>query len=134
MSARPKQATRGAGSGRFPRPGVTPRRSPATKGRTVPRPPMHLGRRPPQKATEKALGRLKAVVPGSGAGTKTSRRGASGATGTAGLAALAGATAFAFKNREKLTGLLNNRKKAPDTTSDMHPPTAPPADDLPPAA
>jgi hypothetical protein len=135
MSARTRQTPRGPAAGRFARPGTASRRNRATTHRAVPRPPMRLGRRPSQKTTDKALGRLKAVLPGSGAGTKKSGGGASGAKGKAGLAALAGATALAVVNRDKVTGLFSHdHSTATDTTPAGHPPTESPGDDPPSAA
>jgi hypothetical protein len=131
MSTRTRQAARGTAGGRFARSGATPRRRPATAGRVVPRPPIHLGRRPPQKSTPaKLLASVTALLPGS----RTTSSSGSSAKGKAGFAALAGAAAVAFKNRDKLSGLIRRNQSGETGTPPVtHPSTVAPGEE-PPAA
>jgi hypothetical protein len=124
MYTRTRTAPGGAASGRFPRQLARTRRT-APARRTVPTPPVHFGRRPPQKSTTgRALESLMGLLPGSKA---KPRRGGSGGRGKgkAGFALLAGAAGLAFKNRDKLTSLLG-RKHAQEDVVELSATTAAP--------
>jgi hypothetical protein len=76
-----------------------------------------IARRQPAKSTaNRLLGRLAGMVPGAGARKHGARspRGAK-ATAPAGLALLAGAAGMAFKNRDKVMGLLPGRSREEDS-------------------
>ena len=96
---------------------------------------MHLRRRPSQTTTEKALGRLKAMLPATPGGKKTGRGGAGGAKRTAGLTAFAGAAALGVMNRDRVSALFSrDHSTATDTTPADDPPGESHGDDLQPAA
>jgi hypothetical protein len=92
---------------RSPRPAPRPRAG--TRGVASRR--VTIARRPPPKSTtNRMLERLAGMLPGVGAGKRRGRgRRGAGATAPAGLALLAGAGGMAFKNRDKLIGLLRGR-------------------------
>ena len=134
--AQTTRSTPRTGAGRFSRPGAaqtranrtTPRRTPATRtaprGRT-PQMPARFSRSKPkqQKGIAGALGGLLPTGAASKA-TPSSKKGKAG-----GFAALAAAAGVAFRNREKLGGLLN--RKGGDQQSPSQPaygttPTPPP--------
>jgi hypothetical protein len=97
-----------AGRRARPTPPRPPRRSrPAPTRRGVAGGWMQRRKPQPQSRVNKAVSALTGALPGRGSGSAAkpaSRRGKAG-----GLAVLAGAAGLAFKNREKLTGLLKRR-------------------------
>jgi hypothetical protein len=106
----------GAGTGRFARPGAaqtrarrtTPRRTPATRtaprGRTPHMPARFSRNKPKQKSG--IAGALTGLLP-TGAASKATPSSKKGKAG--GVAALAAAAGVAFKNRDKLTGMLGRK-------------------------
>jgi hypothetical protein len=125
MTTRTRQASPRATAGRFARQPPATRRTARPRTRAMPRPPVPLRRRPPQKAgMSQAVARLTSLLPGSGGKPSSRSTGRSG-KGKAGLAALAGAAALAFKNRDRLTNLLR-RNSSGDAAgaADPYTPTA----------
>ena len=106
----------GTGTGRFARPGAaqtrarrtTPRRTPATRtaprGRT-PQMPARFSRSKPKQKTGIA-GALTGLLP-TGAASKATPNSKKGKAG--GFAAIAGLAGVAFKNRDKLSGMLGRK-------------------------
>jgi len=119
----------GTGTGRFARPGAaqtrarrtTPRRTPTTRtaprGRT-PQMPARFSRNKPKQKTGIA-GTLTGLLP-TGAASKATPNTKKGKAG--GFAALAAAAGVAFKNRDKLGGMLN--RKGGDQRSPSQPTSA----------
>jgi hypothetical protein len=107
-------ATKRPASGRFSRPGGPSTQRPAGRrpSSAAPRRPSIVPRRRPQKS---GIAKLVEGVSGAlpGAGAKKSGAGGGGKRRTAGLAVLAGAAGLAFKNRDKMQGML--RGKGSDT-------------------
>ena len=100
---------------RSSRPRPTPMRRPAKTTRSAPggfRPTTTVRRRSQPKPSG-IQGLIGKAIPGLAAG-KTAKKGASSARKPAGMAMLAGAAGLAFKNRDKLGGLLGRKK------SDQH--------------
>jgi hypothetical protein len=116
----------GTGTGRFARPGAaqtrarrtTPRRTPATRtaprGRTPQMPARFSRNKPKQKSG--IAGALTGLLP-TGAASKATPSSKKGKAG--GFAALAGLAGVAFKNRDKLGGMLG--RKGGDEQSSSQP-------------
>ena len=135
--AQTTRSTPRTGTGRFARPGAaqtrarrtTPRRTPATRtaprGRT-PQMPARFSRNKPKQKTGIA-GTLTGLLP-TGAASKATPSTKKGKAG--GFAALAAAAGVAFKNRDKLGGMLNRKggdQRSPSQPTSATTPTPAPA-------
>jgi hypothetical protein len=126
MQTRTRTGQRPSSGGRFPRQLAPTRRAPTPTRRPVPRPPMRIGRRPPQKSNlDKALEGITGLLNRSG-GKSGAGRGR-GRKGKAGMAFLAGAAGLAFKNRDKLTSRFGRKhdSQAGEPTPAAHGPEVP---------
>jgi hypothetical protein len=125
MTTRTRQTSRRGTAGRFARQPPATRRTTGAGTRAMPRPPVPLRRRQPQKSgMSQAVARLTGLLPGSGGKPSSRSTGGSG-KGKAGLAALAGAAALAFKNRDRLASLLRRNGSGDEAGApDPYPPTA----------
>jgi uncharacterized membrane protein YebE (DUF533 family) len=121
MATTSRTKPRSPGTARFARAGASPgRRAARSTARTSPYARVRSRRQPQKTGIAKAIEMLPTGAAGKAAGSKSGKAG--------GFAALAAAAGLAFRNRDKLGGLLNRTrgKDAQRAPQSPETPTAPP--------